>query len=35
LCASLIEGAEAIEWYAQRLAIETHPAAIAVIRDRM
>jgi hypothetical protein len=33
LCASLTEEAEAINWYEQRLAIETDPEAIAVMRD--
>jgi hypothetical protein len=33
LCASLIEEAEAIGWYQQRLAIETDPEALAVMRD--
>jgi hypothetical protein len=33
LCASLTEEAEAIGWYEQRLAIETDPEAIAVMRD--
>jgi hypothetical protein len=33
LCASLTEEAEAIGWYEQRLAVETDPAARAVMRD--
>ena len=33
LCASLTEEAEAIGWYQQRLAIETDPEALAVMRD--
>ena len=33
LCASLTEEAEAIGWYEQRLAVETDPDAIAVMRD--
>ncbi len=33
LCASLTEEAEAIGWYQQRLAVETDPDAIAVMRD--
>ena len=33
LCASLTEEAEAIGWYQQRLAVETDPEAIAVMRD--
>ncbi len=33
LCASLTEEAEAIGWYEQRLAVETEPAARAVMRD--
>ena len=32
-CASLTEEAEAIGWYEQRLAIETDPEAVAVMRD--
>jgi hypothetical protein len=35
LCASLTEEAEAIGWYAQRIAIETDPEAVAVMRDAM
>ena len=33
VCASLTEEAEAIGWYEQRLAIETDPEALAVMRD--
>ena len=33
LCASLTEEAEAIGWYEQRIAVETDPDAIAVMRD--
>ena len=33
LCASLTEESEAIGWYQQRLAIETDPEALAVMRD--
>jgi uncharacterized protein len=33
LCASLTEEAEAIGWYAQRLAVETDPEARAVMQD--
>jgi hypothetical protein len=33
LCASLTEEAEAIGWYQQRLAVESDPEAIAVMRD--
>jgi hypothetical protein len=33
LCASLTEEAEAIGWYEQRLAVESDPEAIAVMRD--
>jgi hypothetical protein len=33
LCASLTEEAEAIGWYEQRLAVETDPEAVAVMRD--
>jgi hypothetical protein len=33
LCASLTEEAEAIGWYEQRLAVETDPDAVAVMRD--
>jgi hypothetical protein len=35
LCASLTEEAEAIGWYAQRLALEQDPEAAAVMRDAM
>ena len=35
LCASLTEEAEAIGWYAQRLAVETDPEAAAVMRDAL
>ena len=33
LCASLTEEAEAIGWYEQRLAVETDPVALAIMRD--
>jgi hypothetical protein len=33
LCASLTEEAEAIGWYEQRIAVETDPDALAVMRD--
>jgi hypothetical protein len=33
--ASVIEEAEAISWYDQRLAIEKNPLAVAVIKDAM
>ncbi|HEY1776531.1 MAG TPA: hypothetical protein VGG41_10280 [Solirubrobacteraceae bacterium] len=33
LCASLTEEAEAIGWYEQRIAVETDPAAVAIMRD--
>jgi hypothetical protein len=33
LCASLTEEAEAIGWYQQRIAIETDPEAIEVMKD--
>jgi uncharacterized protein len=33
MCTSLIEEAEAINWYAQRLAIERDGAAAAIMRD--
>lgn len=33
LCASLTEEAEAIGWYEQRIALETDPEAVAVMRD--
>src|ERR1700680_119763 len=35
LCASLTEEAEAIGWDEQRLAVESDPEAIAVMRDAM
>ena len=35
LCASLTEEAEAIGWYEQRIAVETDPDAVAVMRDAM
>ena len=35
LCASLTEEAEAIGWYEQRIAIETDPEAVAVMRDAL
>ncbi len=35
LCASLTEEAEAIGWYEQRLALETDPDAVAVMRDAL
>jgi hypothetical protein len=35
LCASLTEEAEAIGWYAQRLALERDPDASAVMRDAL
>jgi hypothetical protein len=35
LCASLTEEAEAIGWYEQRIAVETDPEAVAVMRDAM
>src|SRR5204862_3907097 len=35
LCASLTEEAEAIGWYEQRLAVETDPDAVAIMRDAM
>ena len=35
LCASLTEEAEAIGWYAQRLALESDPEAAAVMRDAL
>jgi hypothetical protein len=35
LCASLTEEAEAIGWYAQRLALETDAEASAVMRDAL
>jgi hypothetical protein len=33
LCASLTEEAEAIGWYEQRLAVESDPTAVAIMRD--
>jgi hypothetical protein len=33
LCASLTEEAEALGWYEQRLAVETDPEAVAIMRD--
>jgi hypothetical protein len=33
MCTSLIEEAEAINWYAQRLAVERDSAAAAIMRD--
>ncbi|UGS34446.1 hypothetical protein DSM104329_00824 [Capillimicrobium parvum] len=33
MCASLTEEAEAIGWYAQRLAVEPDPAARAIMED--
>ena len=33
LCASLTEEAEAIGWYEQRIAVETDPEAVAIMRD--
>jgi uncharacterized protein len=33
VCASLTEEAEAIGWYAQRIAIEPDPEAVAVMRN--
>jgi uncharacterized protein len=33
LCASLTEEAEAIGWYEQRLAVESDPDALAIMRD--
>ena len=33
MCTSLIEEAEAINWYAQRLAVERDTAAAALMRD--
>jgi hypothetical protein len=35
MCASLTEEAEAIGWYAQRLAVEPDPAARAIMNDAM
>jgi hypothetical protein len=33
LCASLTKEAEPIGWYEQRIAVETHPEALAVMQD--
>ncbi len=33
ICASLTEEAEAIGWYEQRIAVESDPEALAVMRD--
>src|SRR5262249_54533695 len=33
LCASLTEEAEAIGWYEQRIAVETDPEALSLMRD--
>jgi hypothetical protein len=33
LCASVTEEAEAIGWYEQRLAVESDPEALAIMRD--
>jgi uncharacterized protein len=33
MCASLTEEAEAIDWYEQRLAVETDAEALAIMRD--
>jgi|SRR5271154_524418 len=33
LCASLTEEAEALGWYEQRIAVETDPEAVAIMRD--
>src|SRR3954464_12210550 len=33
VCTSLIEEAEAINWYSQRLAIEADPEAASIMRD--
>jgi uncharacterized protein len=33
LCASLTEEAEAIGWYEQRIAVESDPEAMAIMRD--
>jgi hypothetical protein len=33
LCASVIEEAEAIGWYEQRMAVEPDPQAVAIMRD--
>jgi hypothetical protein len=35
LCASLTEEAEAIGWYEQRIAVESDPEALAVMRDAL
>jgi hypothetical protein len=35
LCASLTEEAEAIGWYEQRIAVETDPEAVTVMRDAL
>ena len=35
LCASVIEEAEAIDWYHQRLSIERDPQARAIMRDAL
>ncbi|MGH2927770.1 MAG: hypothetical protein ACRDL8_06170, partial [Solirubrobacteraceae bacterium] len=35
LCASLTEEAEAIGWYEQRLALESDPEGVAVMRDAL
>ena len=33
LCASLTEESEALGWYEQRIAVETDPEALAIMRD--
>jgi hypothetical protein len=33
ICASVIEEAEAIGWYEQRIAVEQDPEAVAIMRD--
>ena len=33
MCASLTEEAEALGWYEQRIAVETDPQALAIMRD--
>ncbi len=33
LCASLTEEAEALGWYEQRIAVESDPEALAIMRD--
>jgi uncharacterized protein len=33
LCASLTEEAEALGWYEQRIAVETDPEAVSIMRD--